>query len=94
MALVLVRPYAPKEKRHRRSASRVGRDVWRILFAAVAHGCGRNSVAARRVRGFCRIIGWYAGGTRACPVPLLIFGCLMAWRELPSERGSRALESA
>lgn len=29
------------------------------------------------------IIGWYVTGTAFVLVPMLIFGCLMAWRELP-----------
>jgi membrane protease YdiL (CAAX protease family) len=39
--------------------------------------------------GILPIIGWYVSGTAFVLVPILIFGCLMAWRELPS----RNLES-
>ena len=30
------------------------------------------------------IIGWYVSGTAFVLVPMLIYGCLMAWRELPN----------
>jgi membrane protease YdiL (CAAX protease family) len=39
--------------------------------------------------GVSPIIGWYVTGTAFVLIPLLIFGCLMAWRELPE----RSLDS-
>jgi hypothetical protein len=36
--------------------------------------------------GISPIIGWYIGGTVLVLVPMLIYGCLMAWRELPVRR--------
>jgi membrane protease YdiL (CAAX protease family) len=33
--------------------------------------------------GVSPLIGWYVSGTGLVLVPILIFGCLMAWRELP-----------
>jgi membrane protease YdiL (CAAX protease family) len=35
--------------------------------------------------GMPPIIGWFAGGTVLVLVPMLIYGCLMAWRELPKD---------
>src|SRR6266536_1429419 len=32
--------------------------------------------------GILPIIGWYVSGTAFVLIPILIFGCLMAWREL------------
>jgi len=34
--------------------------------------------------GISPIIGWYVSGTVFVLVPMLIYGCLMAWRELPT----------
>jgi membrane protease YdiL (CAAX protease family) len=34
--------------------------------------------------GMSPIVGWYIGGTALVLVPMLIYGCLMAWRELPA----------
>jgi membrane protease YdiL (CAAX protease family) len=36
--------------------------------------------------GISPIIGWYASGTTLVLVPMLIYGCLMAWRELSAPR--------
>lgn len=33
--------------------------------------------------GILPIIGWYISGTALVLVPILFFGCVMAWRELP-----------
>lgn len=33
--------------------------------------------------GISPIIGWYVSGTVLVLVPMVIYGCLMAWRELP-----------
>ena len=38
----------------------------------------------RDVFGIPAIIGWYASGTTFVLAPMLIYGCLMAWRELPT----------
>jgi membrane protease YdiL (CAAX protease family) len=40
--------------------------------------------------GISPIIGWYVSGTAFVLIPILIFGCLMAWRELP-KRGLGSL---
>jgi membrane protease YdiL (CAAX protease family) len=40
--------------------------------------------------GISPIIGWYVSGTAFVLVPILIFGSLMAWRELP-QRSLRSL---
>jgi membrane protease YdiL (CAAX protease family) len=37
----------------------------------------------RDALGILPIIGWYVSGTAFLLIPILIFGCLMAWRELP-----------
>ena len=37
----------------------------------------------RDVFGISPIIGWYVSGTAIVLVPMLIYGWLMAWRELP-----------
>jgi membrane protease YdiL (CAAX protease family) len=34
--------------------------------------------------GISPIIGWYVSGTAFVLVPMLVYGCLMAWRELPT----------
>jgi membrane protease YdiL (CAAX protease family) len=34
--------------------------------------------------GISPIIGWYVSGTAFVLIPILIFGCVMAWRELPT----------
>lgn len=33
--------------------------------------------------GVSPLFGWYVSGTALVLVPILVFGCLMAWRELP-----------
>jgi membrane protease YdiL (CAAX protease family) len=35
--------------------------------------------------GILPIIGWYVTGTAFVLVPILLFGCVMAWRELPKQ---------
>src|SRR5215510_2133047 len=45
----------------------------------------------RDVFGISPIIGWYVSGTAFVLVPMLICGCLMAWRELP-KRGLGSLK--
>jgi len=44
----------------------------------------------RDVFGISPIVGWYVSGTAFVLIPILIFGCLMAWRELP-KRGLSSL---
>lgn len=41
--------------------------------------------------GIQPILGWYISGTAMVLLPILLFGCGMAWRELPS-RGADALK--
>jgi membrane protease YdiL (CAAX protease family) len=46
----------------------------------------------RDVFGIPLIIGWYVSGTAFVLAPMLIYGCLMAWRELPT-RGLGSLRT-
>jgi membrane protease YdiL (CAAX protease family) len=39
----------------------------------------------RDTSGVLPIIGWYISGTAFVLVPLLLYGCAMAWRELPKQ---------
>jgi len=41
--------------------------------------------------GVLPIIGWFVSGTAFVLVPILLYGCAMAWRELP-KRGPNALK--
>lgn len=49
--------------------------LWLAIMAAIPW--------LRDAFGISPIIGWYVSGTAFVLVPMLIFGCLMAWRELP-----------
>jgi hypothetical protein len=53
-----------------------------LLWLAVALVIPR----LRDVFGLPPIIGWYLSGTVLVLLPLLIFGSVMAWRELPGQQ--------
>src|SRR4051812_7639570 len=56
--------------------------LWLAIMAAIPW--------LRDAFGISPIIGWYVSGTAFVLIPILIFGCLMAWRELP-KRGLSSL---